>query len=177
MHYSNSSAIALQASSLFLFLMLEKKNIRKRIFSGLLSGIAFDSFMHLVYFLITAMPFLKFKTEFAAGAALSIFLDIDHALEARSLDPEKLLSLGRRPYTHSILFSLVVSLSVIIVSSNPALSYIVFVSMLSHVMRDFSSGVTHVFYPFKQPSSYAFEFYVLFSVALAFLNRTILSLF
>ncbi|MGE3063232.1 MAG: metal-dependent hydrolase [bacterium] len=167
MLYSNSLTVLLQFLSLFVFIFLEKKNLEKKFFTTPIIYVLYDSFMHLCYFMIVAMPLLRFKEEFLFGCALSILIDLDHIIEARSLKISNLLSLGRRPWTHSLIFALFATAVVFIAAKNSHLSFIVLISLLSHLLRDLSEGKTYIFFPSKRFYSYGFSYYVLSSAVLA----------
>lgn len=162
--------ILFQFLSLAVFLAADKKNLEKKLFSNLSLYVIFDSFMHLSYFMITAMPFVRFRSAFLAGCAVSVLLDIDHVIEARSFSPEKLLGLGRRPLSHSVTFILPLSLLILWATGNPALAYILFFSAASHILRDLTEGVTYPFFPSKRISSLRYPFFSAASFAAAAIN-------
>lgn len=162
--------IPLQLLALAFFLIIDKRNLDRSIFKKSFMYVLFDSFMHLTYFMITAMPFVRHPFVFAAGCALSVLFDIDHVIEARSISPSKLLNLGRRPFSHSLTFIIPLSLLVLLASRSLLLAYVIFFSASSHILRDLTEGITYPFYPSKRFASVDYPLFAAASFALAILN-------
>jgi membrane-bound metal-dependent hydrolase YbcI (DUF457 family) len=57
------------------------------------------------------------------------------------------LSLAIRPATHSLAFAGTVGILVLLVSRNPILGWIVFATLVSHVLRDAGGGETPILWP------------------------------
>jgi len=170
MLYSNKFIFLFQLLSFVVFLYIEKKNLKNPLFPVSTAYAAFDSFMHLCLYLILAMPLLKYRNEFIIGAFVLVFIDIDHIVKAWSFQIQKLVSLGRRPYTHSLLFAFIASAIVWFVSRNFILSYMIFTSLIIHFLRDLIEGKTYIFFPNKKISSYSFSAYVCSSFTAIIVN-------
>jgi len=170
MLYSSRFIALFQILSFLVFLYIEKRNLEKPLFKLSLLYVAFDSFMHLCLYLILAMPLLKFRNEFIIGAFVLIFIDTDHIVKAGSFQIKKLVSLGRRPYTHSLLFALISSLIVWFISRNFMLSYMIFISLVIHFLRDLTEGKTYFLFPYKGIYRYSFAKYIILSFTIMSIN-------
>ena len=170
MHYLSRFALLFQFLSFVIFLYIEKKNLEKSLFPVSFSYIAFDSFMHLCSYVILAMPLLRFRNEFIIGAFVIILIDIDHIVKAKSFTIENLLSLGRRPYTHSLIFVLIISALVWFFSKNIILAYVIFISLVIHFLKDLIEGKTYIFFPYKYFYSYSFPAYIYSSLIVMIIN-------
>ncbi len=81
-------------------------------------------------------------------AIIGIWLDLDHAVAAGSLNINAMLSLGSRPPTHSVLFAIIFSILAMFFSENPLVALAAFTSILSHLIHDVATGGTvPIFYP------------------------------
>jgi membrane-bound metal-dependent hydrolase YbcI (DUF457 family) len=80
-------------------------------------------------------------------------VDLDHVVAAGSFSPHALESLGHRPDTHSLLFALVLTLLVYLVSRSRQLSWSVFAIFVSHLLFDAAGGDEYWLYPLKHPNS------------------------
>jgi membrane-bound metal-dependent hydrolase YbcI (DUF457 family) len=86
---------------------------------------------------------------FIGGAAL----DLDHAVAAGSLRPEALESLGHRPFTHSLLFAVALTLLVLAVTRSKPITWSVFAVVVSHLLFDAAGGNENWLYPLERPDS------------------------
>jgi len=170
MLYSSRFIALFQILSFLVFLYIEKRNLEKPLFKLSLLYVAFDSFMHLCLYLILAMPLLKFRNEFIIGAFTLIFIDVDHIVKAGSFQIKKIVSLGRRPYTHSLLFALISSLIVWFISRNFILSYMIFISLIIHFLRDLTEGKTYILFPYKKFYNYSFSAFIISSALFMMIN-------
>jgi hypothetical protein len=129
-------------------------NAKKPIFIALS-----DPSVHALVAIMLILPFylyglINIKIAIIA-VSLAIFIDIDHAIAAGSIDIKAMLSLSSRPISHSILFSVIIgSIFAFIFSDNNNtvyfLAYLFIVSLISHVMRDaIESDMTPWAFPLK----------------------------
>jgi membrane-bound metal-dependent hydrolase YbcI (DUF457 family) len=86
---------------------------------------------------------------FIGGAAL----DLDHAVAAGSLRPEALETLGHRPYTHSLLLAVVLTLLTLALTRSKPIIWSVFAVLVSHLLFDAAGGNENWLYPLKHPDS------------------------
>lgn len=80
-------------------------------------------------------------------------VDLDHVVAAGSFRPRALESLSHRPDTHSLLFALVLTLLVYLISRSKQLSWSVFAVVVSHLLFDAAGGDEYWLYPLKHPNS------------------------
>lgn len=107
-----------------------------------------DPMVHFTIAALLVLPFFIYKLIdwkiFAAAMFLAIFIDLDHALAARSFDLKKMLTLPTRPIGHSFLFVFITSIVVTLILKGFKLikqypwlvAYILFIALFSHIMRD-----------------------------------------
>jgi membrane-bound metal-dependent hydrolase YbcI (DUF457 family) len=62
-------------------------------------------------------------------------IDIDHAIAAGSLDPERMMALGARPASHSLLAAATAGVALSVVAGWQ-IGYAAAIGMLTHVLRD-----------------------------------------
>jgi membrane-bound metal-dependent hydrolase YbcI (DUF457 family) len=86
---------------------------------------------------------------FAAGPAL----DLDHVVEAGSIRPQALETLGHRPDTHSLLFAAALTLLTLALTRSRLIAWSVFAVVVSHLLFDAAGGNEHWLYPLKHPDS------------------------
>ncbi len=106
-----------------------------------------DPFVHgliaaLTIFMIYGRGLISLK-ELILFVSFAILIDLDHGIAARSLDLKDWVSLPRRPFSHSILFSLVVAAVVALWLGRERKAlyfHLVAVVLISHVTRDAISG-------------------------------------
>ena len=82
-----------------------------------------------------------------AGLA-AVLIDLDHALAAGSFSVYAMTHLGGRPETHSLLFVLGCGLFAWGISRRGEWGWLLGLALLSHVLRDASSGGTPLLWPF-----------------------------
>ena len=80
-------------------------------------------------------------------------VDLDHVVVAGSFRPRALETLNHRPDTHSLLFALVLTLLVYLISRGKRLSWSVFAIFVSHLLFDAAGGDEYWLYPLKHPNS------------------------
>ncbi|HEV7937419.1 MAG TPA: metal-dependent hydrolase [Solirubrobacteraceae bacterium] len=80
-------------------------------------------------------------------------VDLDHVVAAGSFRPHALETLNHRPDTHSLLFALLLTLVVYIVTRSNRLSWSVFAIVVSHLLFDAAGGDEYWLYPLKHPNS------------------------
>jgi len=83
------------------------------------------------------------------AVAVGILIDVDHAVAARSLSLEAMLSLPVRPATHSLLFASLASLAAWAVSRRAVAAWIVLAALVSHLLRDASGYGTPLLWPWQ----------------------------
>lgn len=84
---------------------------------------------------------------------LAVFIDLDHIAAAGSFSLYAITHLYGRPFTHSIVFSLVAGLTMWLITRQFNVGWITFAALSSHVIRDASMGATPFFIwplPFEQ---------------------------
>ena len=80
---------------------------------------------------------------------IAVALDIDHFIVAKSFKISDAIKLKYRPYTHSITFAIFVGCVVWGLTKNTILAFTVILAIASHVLRDASTGVTFILWPFR----------------------------
>jgi hypothetical protein len=83
---------------------------------------------------------------FVGGSAL----DIDHFIQAGTLNLHRIETLGDRPETHSIAFVLLLSLVTFVLFRRWLAAWSMFAVNLAHLLFDASGGGEHILYPFNQ---------------------------
>ncbi len=111
--------------------------------------------------------------RFLAGYVVGAGLDIDHAIAARSLRLGAMLSLGGRPFSHSLAFSVATAIAVGAVSRRPSWAWLVFFSLASHVIRDAGLSRAPIFWPLPPAQLPALAYYSAIA-ALALISSTML---
>ena len=101
---------------------------------------------------------------------LAIFIDIDHAIAAKSVDVSDMLKLPGRPITHSLLVNMILSFFFAFIvkkkfaeyQSYWLLVYLFFIGFSSHILRDATdAGGTPWAFPFN---SFQINEYIYFSI-------------
>ncbi|MFA5032416.1 MAG: metal-dependent hydrolase [bacterium] len=92
-------------------------------------------------------PFLR-KVLLAVFIASSL-IDIDHFIAAKSIYLKDAVTLRYRPYTHSITFAVIVGGITFGITKSPRIGVAVCGGIMSHVLRDASTGITFILYPMK----------------------------
>lgn len=80
-------------------------------------------------------------------------VDLDHVVAAGSFRPHALETLNHRPDTHSLLFALVLTLLVYLITRRKQLSWSVLAIIVSHLLFDAAGGDEYWLYPLKHPNS------------------------
>jgi membrane-bound metal-dependent hydrolase YbcI (DUF457 family) len=91
-----------------------------------------DPVQHALIAAAVAAPLGRRPALTASAAAVAI--DVDHAVAARSLRVDALISLDTRPRTHSLLAALAVG--ALIGARSPAHGWAVFSGLVSHLLHD-----------------------------------------
>ncbi|MDD5528444.1 MAG: metal-dependent hydrolase [bacterium] len=94
-----------------------------------------------------AKPFLR-KVLFAVFIVSSL-IDIDHFISAKSIHLKDAATLRYRPYTHSITFAVIAGGITFGITKSPRIGVAVCSGIMSHVLRDASTGITFILYPMK----------------------------
>ncbi len=106
---------------------------------------------HILLGLVSVSPLIvKDPVLFVLAAFFSVFPDIDHLIAARSFSIKQMLSLGRRPFLHSIPAVFLISLVVYLFSHDFLVTYISFITGLTHLVWDLCTGGVRLFYPLKK---------------------------
>ena len=113
-----------------------------------------DPIVHALLALIVTSPLLSHKEIAAqpirwlliAGLA-AILIDLDHFVAAHSFSINDALHLPARPAIHSLLFALVCALGVYAFTKNALIGWLLFLALLSHILRDAVWGGVPFFWP------------------------------
>ncbi len=85
---------------------------------------------------------------FAGGPAL----DLDHAVAAGSLNPRAIETLAHRPYTHSLIFALALTLIAFLLTRSRLAAWSVFAVIAAHLLFDAAGGDELILYPLRHPN-------------------------
>ncbi len=85
---------------------------------------------------------------FAGGPAL----DLDHAVAAGSLNPSALEDLAHRPYTHSLIFAVALTLVAFLFTRSRLAAWSVFAVIAAHLLFDAAGGDELILYPLRHPN-------------------------
>lgn len=134
----------------------------------------FDPSVHGLIALLLALPFYFYNIidfrVLAISVLLAVFIDIDHAIAAKSVDVSDMLKLSGRPITHSLLVNMILSFSFAFIVKEKfveyqnywLLVYLFFIGFSSHILRDATdAGGTPWAYPFN---SFQINEYIYFSI-------------
>jgi len=80
-------------------------------------------------------------------------VDLDHVVAAGSFRPHALETLNHRPDTHSLLFALVLTALVYLITRSKQLSWSILAIIVSHLLFDAAGGDEYWLYPLKHPNS------------------------
>ncbi|SFD00843.1 hypothetical protein SAMN05421780_11917 [Flexibacter flexilis DSM 6793] len=161
------TAIILIAYCLISDYLIETRPIFKREYWALYDGV-----VHGLVGVIILLPFFKEYNlyNFSLIFFISTIIDIDHFILAGSFSVSDAINLPMRPITHSITFALIFGFWVFIFfRTQPFVFWIVFAALTSHVVRDASSGLTLIFYPFSI-SKIPYFSYLLVEILLLYLS-------
>jgi membrane-bound metal-dependent hydrolase YbcI (DUF457 family) len=86
---------------------------------------------------------------FVGGAAL----DLDHVVAAGSVRPTALETLNHRPYTHSLLFAVALTLLALALTRSKPITWSVFAIIVPHLLFDAAGGDERWLYPLMHPNS------------------------
>ncbi|MCB1065055.1 MAG: metal-dependent hydrolase [Verrucomicrobiae bacterium] len=108
-----------------------------------------DSFVHgliavLAIFMTYGRGIISLK-ELILLVSFAVLIDLDHGIAARSFDLNDWISLPRRPFSHSILFSLAVAtiFSLWLSKERKGLYFsLIAITLISHVTRDATYGAS-----------------------------------
>jgi hypothetical protein len=143
-----------------------------------------DPIIHGLIAFVIIMPFyINRKISifiFISVVLITIFIDLDHVIMAKSFNPYAIISLPNRPMSHSIIFSFIIAVFCAFIyflySKTNFKNFIFFVylfgiALISHVMRDVTDGsnLTPWLFPFKSYSFPSLLFFILF-VPLTYLH-------
>ncbi len=125
--------------------------------------------------LVTAPLFLRPTRRGLALLALAagVLLDVDHAVAARSINLEAMLSLPFRPVTHSLTFAAAAALATGLVARSAVVAWVAFAALLSHLLRDAAGGGVLLFWPLGGVTSVPQMLYVLGLPALLLISYAI----
>jgi membrane-bound metal-dependent hydrolase YbcI (DUF457 family) len=119
-----------------------------------------DVIIHTIIGIIVTIPlwtkpFLKMEhPALAVKVLLAVFIvssliDVDHFIAAKSIHLKDAATLRHRPYTHSITFAVIAGGIAFGITKNPRIGVAVCAGIMSHVLRDASTGITFILYPMK----------------------------
>ena len=111
----------------------------------------YDNWVHGMIAVLIALPlFQKFEIKsFIIVFLIASLLDLDHFIVNFSFSLTKAISLTMRPITHSLLFAILMSAAFFFITKNKKWTWLIFVAIASHVVRDAYSGITPIFFPIK----------------------------
>lgn len=152
----NTITILILVLANFSFLIAGDQLVLRKPFADRSFWAVVDVFIHGVNALLIVSPLLissgQTDNEIPRYAIFSFLiatgLDIDHFVVTRSFDIQSMLTLELRPPTHSLTFAFTVAIISMFILRRPAISWVIFASIASHVIRDGSSGITPVLWPF-----------------------------
>ncbi len=138
------SAIVLLPFCLISDWLIEHHFIFKKEYWGL-----YDNWVHGMIAVLIALPlFQKFEIKSLIIVFLiASLLDLDHFVVNFSFSLTKAISLPIRPITHSLLFATLMSVAFFVITKNKKWTWLIFVAIASHVVRDAYGGLTPIFYP------------------------------
>ena len=94
------------------------------------------------------------RATFAAIAFVGgSILDLDHFIEAGSLNLHTIETLGGRPDTHSLAFVALVAVFALVISRRPQFAWALFAVNASHLVFDAAGSGEHILYPFSNLDS------------------------
>lgn len=113
-----------------------------------------DAPVHWVLALLIVSPLLSHPALgrhlwlwVAVATVAAVFVDLDHFIAARSFALEDALTLGNRPWAHSLFFAVAMAVITWVVSREPLGALLVLVVLLSHIVRDGSHGGIPLWWP------------------------------
>lgn len=113
-----------------------------------------DAPVHWVLALLIVSPLLSHPALgrhlwlwVAVATVAAVLVDLDHFIAARSFALEDALTLGNRPWAHSLLFAMAMAVVAWMVSREPMGALLVLVVLLSHIVRDASHGSIPLWWP------------------------------
>jgi membrane-bound metal-dependent hydrolase YbcI (DUF457 family) len=80
-------------------------------------------------------------------------LDLDHFIDAGSLNLHTIETLGDRPDTHSLAFVALVAVLTLAISRRPQFAWALFAVNASHLLFDAAGSGEHILYPFSSLDS------------------------
>lgn len=123
--------------------------------------VLFDPLVHGTLALVVISP-LFFHQDMAGqtrwlliAVAAAILIDIDHFIAAGSFSINDAIHLSGRPAAHSLLFAVSCALIIRLLSDNPIAGWLLFIALLSHILRDASVGGGGI--PFFWPLTINFQ--------------------
>ena len=166
--------------------LIEHHFIFKKEYWGL-----YDNWVHGMIAVLIAFPlfasdkfgeplrFAKLVQQAIIVFLIASLLDLDHFIVNFSFSLTKAISLPMRPATHSLLFAILMSVAFFVITKNKKWTWLIFVSIASHVVRDAYSGATPIFCPlhvYQIPYwSYLGIEYLLLCISVLFAKRTLQS--
>lgn len=112
-------------------------------------------------FVVAPLILRPFRPRLALLAlAAGILLDLDHAVAARSIHLEDMLSLQARPIAHSLGFVVLASLLAGLIARRVVVGWVVIAALSSHLMRDMALGGVRLYYPAEGVSRIPYPSYL-----------------
>ena len=109
--------------------------------------------IHALLSLVVLAPLLARSAhrvrDGALAAAVNVAFDFDHVIAARSFSLHTIETMWDRPVTHSLLFVLLLTAAVSLLSRRPILAWSVFAVLSSHLLFDGAGGSERLLYPFS----------------------------
>lgn len=138
-----------------------------------------DSLLQTVVALLVVSPLFRHQDLsartlhwIALAGCITILLDMDHFVAARSLALHDALSLGARPASHSLLFASTCGLLVGLVTRRATYAWLVFGVLAAHILHDVSDSGAPFLWPLSidrlpPPIYYAAQLGLCLIIALA----------
>ena len=109
----------------------------------------YDNWVHGMIAVLIALPLFEKRNylQLVFVFLIASLLDLDHFIVNFSFSLTKAISLTMRPATHSITFAIAASIIYFVITKNKKWTWIIFIAIVSHVVRDAYGGGTPIFYP------------------------------
>ncbi|MCK4329228.1 metal-dependent hydrolase [candidate division WOR-3 bacterium] len=111
-----------------------------------------DAFLHGIISLLILLPLCSQVYDYIIAFLAAFLIDFDHFVTARSIRIKDVINLPLRPVTHSVTFAALLCCTLWFILPLPFRNYIpifIFISLLSHIIRDSATGITPIFWPLR----------------------------
>lgn len=111
-------------------------------------------------------PMQTWIAYFLVAGLLGGLIDLDHYVAAGSTELGALISMSKRPPTHSMTFAIVLTILVLVFTKDKLMGWVVFAALASHVVRDASGFHTPLFWPLDNPHRIPYALYPVIEIVL-----------